>query len=72
MTAAEEKFVHEYTRSLLVGWCHRCLYHGSLGLGWTGEHALYLKHAQEKGWVNKDGTKVLAAGFTAAAGMLKR
>ena len=67
-TAAEEKFVHEFTRQCLVGWADIQIRSGQMPAG----QEPYLSHAAEKGWVSKDGKRVLAAGFTAAAGMLKR
>ena len=72
-TAAEEKFIHEYTRQLLVDWADCCLRSGYLPEAGPDQPAgIYLGHAIEKGWVSKDGTRVLAAGYVAAAGMLKR
>jgi hypothetical protein len=70
MTAAEEKFLHEFTRQCLVGWADHQLRLGTFPIGAAQEP--YLTHAKEKGWISKDGTRVLASGFTAAAGMLKR
>lgn len=71
-TAAEEKFIHEYTRQLLIGWSVTQIYDGSLDVNPEGGDRVYLDHAVEKGWISKDMSRVLAAGFTTAAGQLKR
>jgi hypothetical protein len=70
-TAAEEKFIHEFTRQCLVGWADLQIRTGLVHLAPLAQEP-YLSHAIEKGWLSKDGTRVLAAGFTAAAGQLKR
>ena len=62
------------TRKLLVDWCAREI---------QGEKILavdpcfnaslvYVEHAKLKGWVSKDGTKILSAGYQTAARFLKR
>jgi hypothetical protein len=68
-SVAEEKFIHEYTRELLVTWASQCILTGAIQ---TPNPPEFLAHAVEKGWVSKDGCRVLAAGYTAAAGQLKR
>lgn len=58
------------------------LYGGGSGGGSSAEHMAKLRdeqlsdpfiaHALKKGWVSKDGGRVLAKGFTVAKGFLKR
>jgi hypothetical protein len=54
-----------------VGWADLQIRTGLVHLAPLAQEP-YLSHAIEKGWLSKDGTRVLAAGFTAAAGQLKR
>jgi|TARA_Y100000310_G_scaffold175594_1_gene175645 hypothetical protein len=75
-TAGEKKFIHEQTRTLLIKWCHHQILFGSMPTtnGTAKDRAIeavYVAHAISKKWVSKDGTKVLSAGFTSAAGRLK-
>jgi hypothetical protein len=67
----EEAFLKEMTRKRLVEWCHRNLVE-SLPPASSTEDRIYLEYAQAKGWVSKDGQKILAAGWKTAAAFLKR
>ena len=82
MTAAEEDFVEQFARVLLVQWCLSTLDVGYIvsasSLG-NGQHTsvkitnLCMEHATSKGWVGKsEPKKVLAKGFATAAAFLKR
>ena len=75
-SAGERKFIHEQTRTLLIKWCHHQVLFGTMPTnnGTAKDkavEAVYVAHAISKKWVFKDGTRVLSAGFTSAAGRLK-
>lgn len=74
LSAAESKFMNEFTRTMLVEWCDQCIRKGEItDQQIHGERSLYLAYAQGKSWVSKKAPfKVLSGGFTAAAGFLKR
>jgi hypothetical protein len=73
MTKGEESFVNEYTRQLLVGWCNHQVQSGGSGLlPLIDPRSVYAAHAIEKGWLAKDGSRVLAKGFEVAAAYLRR
>lgn len=69
----EASFAREYARSLLVNWAKQCLVNenGEFILLHDGD-ATFVEVARERKWVSKKELKVLGAGFTAAAGFLKR
>ena len=67
--ATEQKFTHEYTRQCMIEWADHQLRVGRLP---TSAEEPYLSYAVSKGWVSKDLSRVLAAGFTVAASQLKR
>jgi len=73
-TAAEMKFINEYTRTLLVEWC--CLQ--VKGTPPLGNHPaatpdnLFWQHALTKKWVSKRDGSILTPGFQTAANFLKR
>lgn len=69
MSKAEQDFVNEYTRRLLVQWCAYYLEHGEIPV--VGDN-VFVDHAQNKGWISKKGDKILAAGFKTAASYLRR
>lgn len=77
---AEQGFINEQTRVFLVKWADYQVMYGRIPLlpEWgrspreKAVEATYLKHAQTKGWVSKDGTKVTAKGFSTAAAFLRR
>ena len=80
MSEAEQNFIDQYTRSLTVGWAKFQVATGdNLPLpGSTDALSIelqspYLDHAISRGWISKKSPpKLLATGFTTAAGFLKR
>ena len=71
MTKAEEGFVDQMTRKMLVDWCLLYLEHGVLPSDLMPEN-VFVAYAIEKGWVNTPLTKVLSTGFNTAAAFLRR
>ena len=73
--AGEKKFIHEYTRTLLIQWADHQIRFGSVpkrtGSASDKSVQVYLDYAISKGWVSKDGTQVNSSGFASAAGRLK-
>jgi len=67
---SEQEFINQKTRELMVGWCDIAI-RGSPPIPRV-EDAVYYEFAQSKGWISKDGNRVLAAGFDTAARFLKR
>ena len=68
MTKAEEAFIDQYTRKMLVEWANLCV---------RGEEiphlpCHYFNHARRKGWVSKKSFTLTAKGFQVAASFLKR
>ena len=80
MTKAEQTFIDQYTRKLLIDWAHHQLSapETPFRLETCGPsecaygHQIYINYAMSKGWVSKDGTRVLAKGFTVATAAVKR
>lgn len=73
-SAGEEGFINEYTRKLLVQWCDFQVRTGRLAFD-DPERVIwkpYVEYAQAKGWLSKDGTKILAPGWKTAAAFLRR
>ncbi len=83
---AEKDFINEYTRSLLVEWSVNTIYginpaipqvlpsaSGTTVISWEElKEDPFIAHALDKGWIAKDGSRVLAKGLTVAKGFLKR
>ncbi len=70
MSAGENDFVLEYTRSQLVKWAHHCVTEGCLP---DRIPTIYLDTALGKGWLTKkEPRKLTAKGFKAAASFLRR
>lgn len=67
-TKGEQKFIHEYTRTRLIRWAAHQLQYGTLP---SIEMTVCLDYAISKGWVSKDGTRVLSEGFVSAAARCK-
>ena len=70
----EYKFIHEYTRTLLIEWGKHQIAFGVIfhvDFLRNQGNKVFLDHAINKGWVTKDGTKLTSAGFDSAAGRLK-
>ncbi len=80
-TKAEETFIDQYTRSILVQWGKRLLQenNGQLRVGGVVvepnliHEQPYLDHALKKGWVTKkEPRRLTAKGWQTAASFLKR
>ena len=70
------EFINQMSRKLMVEICDvaiRCpdkpVFTGGQA---EGEFRPYYDHMKSKGWISKDGTRVLAAGWQTAARFLKR
>jgi hypothetical protein len=82
MLQAEEDFIEQFARVLLVQWCIDSISMGHLQTddSIVGDYRitpkiqeLCLEHAVAKGWIGKTTPKkVLAKGFSTAAAFLKR
>ena len=79
MTKAEQNFIENYTKRLLIDWAHHQVTSPEIpeflercGNTCAYNHQKYIDFAIYKGWVSKDGKRVLAKGFTAAVSALKR
>lgn len=87
LTAGQIKFIDQYTRKLMVVWCHEALAAASPAIVLLGptsvsldEHqpgsaiddAIYRQYAISKGWISAKEGKVKAAGWATAAAFLKR
>lgn len=70
-TSGETQFIDQYTRRLMIEWCHSALTNGTGMPAFRPTDALYRNHAIVKKWLNKDG-KVISAGWKTAAAFLKR
>jgi len=66
--AGEEAFLNEYTRTYLVHWCDIQIHGGTLDM----DASPYTEYAKARGWLSKDGTKILAPGWKTAAAFLRR
>lgn len=73
VSGAQEDFIEEKTRELLVSWAEHQVRLGSLNQAVLLVEP-YLSAAVRKGWVSVkgDAPKVLAKGFSAAAAYLRR
>ncbi len=71
----EQKFIHEFTRTLLIKWGEHQIMFGQMpkcgGLQRSKAAQVFVDYAITKGWVSKSGEKVTSAGFLSAAGRLK-
>jgi len=72
---AEQDFLNEMSRKLLVDWCHHATITGSLP--WANNPGMhipqpYVDYAKSKGWLSKDGMKILTPGWKTAAAFLRR
>jgi len=82
LSKSEQLFIDQMARKKMVEWCDDALKTGFVRqpimtacvLPETDPPApdAYLHHAIAKGWVSKDGTKILASGWETAARFLKR
>lgn len=72
-TKGEQDFIHEYTRSLMVGWAHLAIGGGSVPDNPGQRGTPYFKYAMERGWLTKkEPCRPTAAGFKVAAAFLRR
>jgi hypothetical protein len=72
---AQEEFLTEYARSVLVSWCaHEALPDTAvIGGGVDNAHPVLLAMALEKGWVTKrEPHRITAKGYSVAAAFLRR
>ena len=73
-SVGEVEFIEQMTRKMMVNWCD-CVIRGiplmNLFHEPTGAE-IYAEHAKAKGWISKDGTRVLSEGWKTAARFLKR
>jgi len=70
MTDREKEFLDQMARKKMVEWCDMEIRIGSLKMEATDNP--YFLHAISKGWVSKDGSRVLSAGWQTATRFLKR
>jgi hypothetical protein len=76
-TKAEENFIDQYTRKLLVEWAKQTIAFGSINEPTKSDEKtgmlIYFEHAKSKGWVGKSiPHRLTAKGFASAAAFLKR
>jgi len=72
----EQKFIHEYTRTLLIHWAECEVLFGQMpqcdgSAKSKAVNEVFVTYAQSKGWVSKDGLHVTSKGFLSAAGRVK-
>lgn len=72
MTKAEEAFIDQMTRKMLVDWCESQVIRGMPQLPTMPETNPFVQYAVKKGWVASSLLKVLSSGFTTAASFLRR
>lgn len=71
LTSGEAQFLDQYTRSLMVQWCHQQLTTGNAP-PFDQNLAAYYNYAKTKGWISKKDGTVLSAGWKIGAAFLKR
>jgi len=72
-TKGEQDFIIEMTKRCLVNWAdHQIQFRCFPQNKYPDQEYLYLRVAQEKGWISKSGDRVLATGFKVAAAFLRR
>ena len=73
MTKAEQDFIDQYTRSLLVKWANVSIQEGHLPEQFDRASNVYVEHALERGWLTKATPRRLTAkGYAVAAAFLRR
>ena len=73
MTDAEQEFVNQLTRSLMVEWAEYQIETGRSPKEHASFKEPYVTHARSKGWLSKkEPPMLLASGFGVAASFLKR
>ena len=76
-TKAEENFIDQYTRKMMVEWAKQSIAFGSVSEPTTADlksgMMVYFDHALAKGWLTKRTPhKLTAKGFNVATSFLKR
>ena len=71
LTSGEAQFLDQYTRGLMVTWCHIQLTSGSSPTC-EATNKVYMDYAKTKGWISKKDGSVLSAGWKVGAAFLKR
>ncbi len=71
LTSGEARFLDQYTRRLMVQWCHDALANKRVPIIAT-EHHVYRDYAITKKWLSAKDGKVMSAGWAVAAAFLKR
>ena len=76
-TKAEETFIDQYTRKLLVKWAQQTIAFGKINdptrADIAGGVTVYFEHAKAKGWVGKkEPARLTSKGFSTAAAFLRR
>lgn len=79
-SASEQEFINQKTRDLMVAWCNTQVTNedpdwekiGGLSATIPDEDKVYLDFAKSKGWISKDGLRILSAGWDTASRFLKR
>jgi len=77
-TAGETEFIDQMSRKMMVELCDEAIRNPgkmTFAVEEANCHVVtqpYLEHMMSKGWVAKDGSRILAAGWATAARFLKR
>jgi hypothetical protein len=71
LTSGEAKFLDQYTRKLMVQWCHEALVSDSPPKI-PPEYKVYRDYAITKKWLSSKDGSILSAGWATAAAFLKR
>lgn len=71
LTSGEAQFLDQYTRHLMVQWCHAQLTTGNAPVP-SSDLQVYFDYAKTKGWLSKKDGTVLSVGWKVGAAFLKR
>ena len=71
LNKAQQTFVDQYTRKLLVEWAVLFVQGAEPNLR-IDDPNLFVQHALDKGWLKKNGTDLTAKGYGVASSFLKR
>lgn len=71
LSSGEAKFLDQYTRRLMVQWCHDAITNKRVPII-APEHLVYRDYAIAKKWLSAKDGKVMSAGWATAAAFLKR
>lgn len=74
MSKAQEAFIDQYTRKLMVKWAVVAVQGGDLGFRNLApeKQRLFLEHALKRSWLRQDLTDLTAKGYGIATSFLKR